>query len=63
MLAVIPLILAVFTGFCFYRIVGKAGYNPWLGLLILVPVVHLGFLAWFAFAEWPVHQNQAGSPD
>jgi len=55
MLALLGFLFMIFLGLCWYRIVGKAGFQPWLGLLMLVPVVNLGFLVWFAFTDWPVH--------
>src|SRR4051794_5692088 len=41
----------------------KAGYSGWLGLLMLVPVVNLITLVWFAMAHWPLeagYEGQAG---
>jgi len=49
------ILLLIFIAYCWCRIAHKAGYQPWLGLLFLVPVVNLVFLGWFAFAAWPVH--------
>ena len=34
-------------------IVRKAGFNPWWGLLYLVPLVNLVMLYLFAFSRWP----------
>ena len=35
------------------RICAKAGYSPWLGFVIIIPVANL-FLLWFlALADWP----------
>ncbi len=36
-----------------WKIFGKAGFSPWLSLLMLVPVVSLVLLYFLAFAEWP----------
>lgn len=55
MFPIFMIALLVLTGICWYRIAAKAGFNPWLGLLMVVPVVNLGFLVWFAFTDWPVH--------
>lgn len=32
----------------------KAGYSPWLGLLMLLPVINLIALVWFASTTWPL---------
>jgi hypothetical protein len=37
----------------FWQIFKKAGYSPWLSLLMLIPVVNLGMLYFLAFASWP----------
>lgn len=35
------------------RISAKAGYTPWLGVLIVIPIANF-FLLWFlALADWP----------
>ncbi|MCP1728213.1 hypothetical protein J2T60_002213 [Natronospira proteinivora] len=57
MVPLLGFLLLLFLGLCWYRIAGKAGFQPWLGLLMLVPVVNLGFLAWFAFTDWPIHRH------
>jgi hypothetical protein len=40
-----------------YMIVQRAGYNPWLSLLMLVPGVNFIVLLVFAFSEWPVQRE------
>ena len=37
----------------FRRIFGKAGYSPWLGMLILVPLINLIALYFLAYSQWP----------
>jgi len=37
----------------FFRICTKAGYSGWLSLLILIPIVNMGFVYFLGFAEWP----------
>ena len=37
----------------FWKIFAKAGFSPWLSLLILVPVVNLVVLYVVAFSRWP----------
>ena len=35
------------------RIFSKAGYSGWLGLTMLVPILNVIVVCWFAFADWP----------
>jgi hypothetical protein len=48
----------VMQALIFGAIFRKAGYSAWLGLLMMVPVVNLAVLVWFATAFWPL---EAGS--
>lgn len=41
----------------YFRIVQKAGFNGWLCLLMLVPLVNVVMLWMFAFTTWPVEQE------
>ena len=42
-----------------WMIFKKAGFNPALGLLAVVPVVNLVMLYYVAFAPWPIlNQSQ-----
>ena len=41
----------------FWTIFAKAGFSPWLSLLMLVPLVNLVVLYMVAFSRWP---TQAG---
>lgn len=38
-------------------IVGKAGFNQWWGLLVLLPFLNLFAVLAFALTEWPVHRE------
>lgn len=42
-----------------WRIFQRAGYSGALGLLMILPLVNLIVLLWFAFADWPVLQARA----
>lgn len=42
----------------FWRICEKAGYPGVLSLLILVPLVNIGFLYYLGFAKWPAGNNR-----
>jgi hypothetical protein len=37
----------------FWHIYKKAGFSPWLSLLMLIPLVNLIMLYVLAFAKWP----------
>ena len=43
------LVLFYFCG----KVVKKAGFSPWLVLLLIVPIVNLVMLWVFAYAKWP----------
>jgi uncharacterized RDD family membrane protein YckC len=45
-----------------WMIVKKAGYNPALSLLALVPIVNLVALYVFAFSNWPVNAGAENRP-
>lgn len=52
--AVVALVMLGIMAVAFYQIYKKAGYNGLLGLLMMVPVVNVVMMLWFAFTEWPV---------
>ena len=56
MLAGIALILPPF-----WNIFAKAGFSPWLALLMLVPLVNLVVLYVVAFSRWPALPDQSGA--
>jgi uncharacterized membrane protein len=37
----------------FWRICARAGYSPWLSLLIAIPLVNVIFIYFLAFSDWP----------
>lgn len=41
------------------KICAKAGYSPWLGLAIIVPVLNLLLLWYLALADWPSRRTGA----
>jgi len=51
------LVMLVVSVFIFGTIFKKAGYNFWLGLLMILPLVNLIWLIVFAFSTWPIHQE------
>ncbi len=53
--AALQLLIAIAFGiWIFGAIAKKAGYSRWLGFMMLVPVLNIGVLIWFAFTEWPI---------
>ncbi|MCX6143073.1 MAG: hypothetical protein NTZ35_07625 [Ignavibacteriales bacterium] len=48
----------------YWSIFRKAGFDPNLSLLMLIPLVNVAMLFYLAFAEWPIlkqQQKQAGT--
>jgi hypothetical protein len=50
---ILLLIWAVVVVVPFWKISEKAGFSGWLSLLILVPLVNIGYLYYLGFARWP----------
>jgi Na+/melibiose symporter-like transporter len=57
-LGALPVLLSIVA---IVRIVQRAGFSGWWTLFILVPVVNMAALWYFAFADWPV-TRQTRSP-
>ncbi len=51
--AVMWLIVAAVIITPFWFIYAKAGYSKWLSFLMVVPLVNLAMLYFFAFSNWP----------
>ena len=51
-LITIPIVAAVVV-IPLWQICKKAGFNPALGLLGIVPIAHVCLMFFLAFAEWP----------
>jgi hypothetical protein len=53
----IHLLLIALLGFVVYlpywQIFKKAGFSPWLSLLMVIPLFNLCALYYLAFARWP----------
>ena len=57
---ILLVLIALYVAFLVWvwvRIAGKAGYNRYLGLLLLIPLVNLVVVIIFAFSEWPVERR------
>lgn len=55
------LIVAAIAVVPFWRLCARVGYSPWLSLLIVVPLVNLGFIYFLAFSQWPSQKGTAPS--
>jgi len=53
--AIVILGIIAFSILCNWLIAKKAGYNPALSLLMLVPLANLIIYLIFVFGEWPIH--------
>ncbi|HXM17769.1 MAG TPA: hypothetical protein VN934_03055 [Candidatus Tumulicola sp.] len=54
---IIGLAVGIFVLYLWSRIFSKAGFSPWLCLLLIIPLVNIIMIIWFAFAEWPVSRG------
>lgn len=52
-------LVAALIIFPHWRMFQRAGYSGALSLLMLVPLVNLIVLLWFAFADWPALRARA----
>jgi hypothetical protein len=46
-----------FMDFIWGTIFKKAGYNFWMGILMIIPLVNLIWIIIFAFSKWPILQE------
>jgi len=51
------LIMVALTILIYYFIVKRTGMNPWLSLLMLVPIANFVLLLILAFSEWPIERE------
>jgi len=56
-IAIVALVSIVFTVLIYYMIFQRTGMNPWLSLLMLVPIANFIMLIILAFTEWPVQRE------
>jgi hypothetical protein len=54
---ILILVIVVAIIYPYTRIFGKAGFSPWLGLLICVPLVNIIMIWYLALAEWPAQRR------
>ena len=58
-LAIRLIISLAFAIWIFGAIAKKAGYPRFMGLWMLLPIVNIGVLIWFAYTEWPIEIERA----
>lgn len=46
-----------FSLFAYYTMAKKMGYNPWLGLLMILPFVNLILILLVLFTKWPIEEE------
>ncbi|MBI4203014.1 MAG: hypothetical protein HY532_07890 [Chloroflexi bacterium] len=56
-IVILVVLAAVFWSYMWTRIFEKMGYNQWLGLVMLAPIVNAIALVMLAFAEWPIESE------
>ena len=54
---VIVLVVAVIVVWPATRICAKAGYSPWLGVVIVIPLANILLLWFLALADWPARRG------
>ena len=59
LIAFLLAMLVIFTlVVCIWGLVfKKAGYNFWLGLLMILPIANLVMLVFFVVAKWPIQEE------
>ncbi|MBC9786723.1 hypothetical protein H1S01_19980 [Heliobacterium chlorum] len=57
--AIFAIIMAIVSIVAFWKIFSKAGFSPWMSLLMLVPVINFIAFLYLAFADWPALKNQS----
>jgi hypothetical protein len=65
MMAILPVLIligALLWILPFWFIFKKAGFSPWLSLLLFVPLVNLVMIYILAFSEWKVVPVAQASP-
>jgi hypothetical protein len=55
------LVVAIIGIIPFWRLCIRAGFSPWLSLLIAVPLANIIFIYFLAFSEWPSHKGGAAA--
>ena len=56
-IAIVSLVFLLIAILIWFMIFKRTGMNPWLSLLMLVPIVNFVMLLILAFTEWPVQRE------
>lgn len=51
------LAMIVFGIYMYCRVAAKAGWSPWAGLWMIVPIANLVFMIMFVFSKWPIERE------
>ncbi len=51
------IVIVLFTIYCYFRIIVKAGYAWEYGLLAIIPVLNVIWFFIFAFDTWPIEET------
>ena len=55
---VVVVLLIILLFWPYAKILSRAGYSPWLVLILLVPIVNVIAIWLFAYANWPNLPNK-----
>ena len=55
----ILLLIFLTTVVPFWQIYKKAGFNPWLSVLMIFPLLNVIMLFYLAFSSWPTSKQEA----
>ena len=50
----LSILLAIIYAIPWFRIFKRTGKPTWLALLMIIPIVNLVILYWFAYTEWEI---------
>ncbi len=56
-LIALAILIVAFLCLPWIRIFGRVGYNPALGILMVIPVVNVFLFLMFAFHKWPIEKD------
>ncbi|MTV51000.1 hypothetical protein GJ688_18965 [Heliobacillus mobilis] len=60
---IFAILMGIVSIIAFWKIFQKAGFSPWMSLLMLVPVVNFITFLYLGFADWPALKNQSRQLD
>ncbi len=60
---ILYLALIIFFVYCYCKIAGRAGFSPWMGLVMLIPIANIVLLYMFALKPWPIESQGGVNPN